>query len=130
LMVAFQHTAEQPSSIAIDESGNIYIADFGSSSSTSKIIKYGPLNGGNAVNGGGYNQGYGQPAYGQPNYNQPAYGQPSYGQPAYGQPSYGSYNAPVQQQQPAYGAYNAPMQQQQPVYPVAAPAQNTSRRQY
>ncbi len=129
---AFQHTAGQPSSIAIDESGNIYIADFGANSKASKIVKYGPLNGGNnAVNGGGYNQGYGQPSYNQPTYG--GYSAPQQQQPGYGaynmpqqQPAYGAYNAP--QQQPAYGAYQTPVQQQQPVY--QAPAQNTSRRQY
>lgn len=143
LMGTFQHTAGQPSSIAIDESGNIYIADFGSSSSTSKIVKYGPLNGGNNVMNGG-NQGYGQPAYNQPGYGQPSYGgynapvqQPGYGayQAPIQQPGYGAYSAPIQQpgyapvQQPGYGAYQAPMQQQQQ-YPAAAPVQNNSRRQY
>lgn len=42
MVAAFPHGAQQPSSIAVDETGAVYVADF---SSDSKIIKFGPADG-------------------------------------------------------------------------------------
>jgi hypothetical protein len=130
LLARFPHSAAQPSSIAIDETGNVYVADFGSSHKDSKIIKFGPAGSGAGMmpgvpgtGGMGYTDpyagggmGYGTPAYGAaPGYSDPyaggAYGTtPGYGAtPGYsdpyatgGTPSYGTYRAPAQQQQRRY----------------------------
>jgi hypothetical protein len=128
LLSRFPHNAGQPSSIAIDESGNLYVADFGTSHKDSKIIKFGPAGTGAAMpgTGGMYNDPYAGGAYG----TAPAYGAtPGYSDPyaggAYGAaPGYGAtpgYSDPYAAGNPygtgttapAYGTYRAPAQQQQ-----------------
>lgn len=133
LMGSFAHNAAQPSSIAIDESGNVYIADFGSSSGTSKIVKFAAIGGtigipGNGMNyGSGYGAGYGS-GYG----TTPGYGS-GYGagyNSGYGAtPGYGSgYGTGYSQ---GYGAYNVPNQMPQQQAPVMQPAQQRQpNRQY
>ncbi|MGV3522681.1 MAG: hypothetical protein ACO1RX_00570 [Candidatus Sericytochromatia bacterium] len=129
LAAQFPHGAAQATSIAVDESGNVYVADYGTSSQDSKVLKF------SAVMNGGMMNGMPQTGYGQP---QMGYGQPTGG---YGQ-TYGAYSAPqtaYTQQRATYPqavpqtAYAQPRatypqampQQQAPVY--AAPQQTTRR---
>jgi hypothetical protein len=144
LLSSFPHNATQPQSIAIDESGNVYVSDFGSSPKDSKIIKFGPPAGmpqnpgmgygdpyaGNngygggygstPAYGGGYGNGYPDPYAGNNGYGT-GYGNPygtGYGSaPAYGNP-YGS--------APTYGTYAAPQTQT----PAVAPATTSTGRRY
>ena len=144
---SFQHGATQATSIAVDETGNIYVADYGSSSSDSKIIKFAPANAGQPMNGGvaaypqtGYQTGYPQTAYPQTGYQtgypQTAYPQTGYQtgypQTAYPQTSYGAYAAPstgYAQPQQAYPQTAYPQAAtQQPVY--GAYSQPQQARQY
>lgn len=63
MMARYSHGAAQASSIAVDEMGNVYVADFGAKSKDSKIIKFGPAaDTMNAISGGmgsGYGSSYG-----------------------------------------------------------------------
>lgn len=67
LLARFPHGASQPSSVAVDEMGYVYVADFGSSHKDSKILKFNPpgmngaMPGGMPTNGmgNGYNNGMG-----------------------------------------------------------------------
>ncbi|PKL74818.1 MAG: hypothetical protein CVV27_18595 [Candidatus Melainabacteria bacterium HGW-Melainabacteria-1] len=124
------HGATQPVSIAVDEMGNVYVSDYGTSSSDSKILKFSPPGGmpgampnqmgypqtgyagaypqTGAGYGTGYDTGYGAgygttPAYG----STPAYGNP-YPQTGAGYattPSYGN-PYPSTGTGTGYGAYN------------------------
>lgn len=112
LIAQFAHGASKAFGIAVDESGNVYVSDFGDNSKGSKIIKFGPAD--NMAGVVPQMGSYGAPAgYGQPVTSYGAYGAPQQ-QAAYGQPA-------------AYGAYAAP-QQQQPMYPQ--PVANTTTRRY
>lgn len=112
LIAQFAHGASKSFGIAVDETGNVYVSDFGDTSKTSKIIKFGPADSMAGMPGAAPQVG----AYGAP---QQAYG--AYAAPQQ-QAAYGAYGAPQQAypqtQQPAYGAYAAPQQParyQQPV---------------
>lgn len=149
---SFQHGATQATSIAVDEAGNIYVADYGTSSSDSKIIKFAPANAGQPMNGGvaaypqtaypqtGYQTGY-PTAYPQTGYQTgypQAYPQTgAYPQTAYPQTSYGAYasqSAAYAQPQQAYPQTAYPQTAypqataQQPVY--GAYSQPQQARQY
>lgn len=122
----FNHGATQATSIAVDESGNVFVSDYGSSSSDSKVLKFAAV-GAQAVNGGA--MGYPQTGYPQTGYAQ----QPAYGQ----QTGYTGYNAQTAQQAYPQQAYNAQTAQraaypQQQVYPqqAAYPQTQTQGRQY
>ncbi len=120
----FNHGATQATSIAVDESGNVYVSDYGSSSSDSKVIKFAAvgqsLNNGAAM-GYGQNTGYGQPA---------GYGQPT-GYTGYSAQNNAYAQQPAYAQQTAYNAQRAAYPQQQ-VYPqqAAYPQTQTQGRQY
>lgn len=58
----FPHGASKPEGIAIDESGNVYVADSGSSYKDSKIIKFGPAPDVNYSTSNSYNN-YGNIGY-------------------------------------------------------------------
>lgn len=144
LVASFPHGALQPSSIAVDESGSIYIADF---SSDSKIIKFGPADGTQQPNqtpgmGMGYGQSYNNypdpyatGGYGAPN-TVPGYNTgTNYGTGGYNTgTSYGTgYNAGAGYGTgTSYGSYNVPntMQQQIPqqqmAQPIPQPIQQTT----
>jgi hypothetical protein len=157
LLSSFAHNAAQPTSIAIDESGNVYVSDFGTSNKDSKILKFGPPNGsGMGIPGSdpyatpgygttpGYGSGYGTaPAYGSGYGTTPGYGSgygttPGYGSgygtaPAYGSgygtaPAYGSGYGTT----PSYGtapAYGTYATQQGAAY-APAPQTATQGRRY
>lgn len=111
LIAQFAHGANKAFGIAVDESGNVYVSDFGENSKGSKIIKFGPADNMAGVvpqQMGAYGAGT-------------AYGQPT---------TYGAYNAPqtaAYGQPAAYSSYAAP-QQQQPMY--QQPVANNNTRRY
>ncbi len=116
LTAQFAHGASKAFGIALDESGNVYVSDFGENSKGSKIIKFGPADGamgvpgaaGAAFGGGAPVGSYGAPvgAYGAP---QQQYGQPqqygAYGAPQQAYPQ-GGYAQPAYQQPVGYGNNN------------------------
>ncbi len=77
LVAQFAHGASKSFGIAVDETGNVYVSDFGDTSKTSKIIKFGPADSMMGVPGAVPQQ---MGAYGAP------------------QQQYGAYGAPQQQQ--------------------------------
>lgn len=113
LMAQFAHGAVKSFGIAVDETGNVYVSDFGDTSKTSKIIKFGPADNmmGTVPQMGTYGATQQQAAYG-------AYAAPQQ------QTTYGAYAAP--QQQVTYGAYAAPQQPTRYQQPVV----NTTNRRY
>lgn len=102
LVASFPHGATQPTSIAVDETGHVYVADFGSGSE-SRILKFAPPGGmstmpiGTMPNGmadTSYNAGNCDPYASGGSYAQPGYGQNyggGYGQ-GYGQNYGGGFN--------------------------------------
>lgn len=136
LLSSFAHNAVQPSSIAVDESGNVYVSDFGNSHKDSRIFKFGPVAGMNTGYGMGYNAGYDtgygvNPGYGT-NYG-PGYGIiPNYGygtgyDVGYGtNPSYGNYTG----YNTSYNSYAAPQNVGSGYIPAPTQPHTTQGRRY
>ncbi|MBF2052428.1 MAG: hypothetical protein IGS03_03060 [Candidatus Sericytochromatia bacterium] len=144
LLASFPHGAAQPSGIAVDETGNVYVCDF---SKSSQVFKFGPPGGMNQQpgmnNGMGFGNGFGSVPYN--NHPDPYGGGGMNQQPGMGfgggygmnngyNSGFGSGYGMNNGYNSGYGAYNAPQQmvpQQQMMPPQQAlPQQTTRNRQY